>query len=480
MAFQRFRWLIVLLVALIAAPAPLLALQPSPTSGDTQLYIGHSAKLTAQIPADWEMMPEAGVAYGDRDGMFASMMTFGSTLQEACDVTMLGFGTGEDWTTTETTWNGDPACEIDAPTTSLGIPLSWMVIPHPEPYTIQGSTVTWVAVYGTPEHLDDILSTVSFDLSDLTGPQIAHDVLDIAEANALYGDEIDWAALREAADDVESPNDVSTFLSRDLVLALNDAGDNHSFLWPPVTGEVSTGPFSVAVPTGAMRGQLGYINIPAGTTPDNQEAYVDAGLSIIADLDAAGACGWIVDLRDNTGGQPAVMFQSLLPFFPKGSLAGILDASGETTWIARYGDLLVLDHNEVSIPYTRRTGDALPVVTNPDAPIAVLISRDTSSAAEYTLLALMTRSTTRTFGQPTGGFTTGTTVYPMLDGSTLALTSSMLVDINGTKHTGPIQPDERIISQARSGHDGIDDTITTAEAWLLEQPACQDAATAAP
>jgi hypothetical protein len=52
MATHRLtRWFLVFALALLALPTSVLGTGQTPVSGDTQLYIGHSARLIADIPA---------------------------------------------------------------------------------------------------------------------------------------------------------------------------------------------------------------------------------------------------------------------------------------------------------------------------------------------------------------------------------------------------------------------------------------------
>jgi hypothetical protein len=331
-------------------------------------------------------------------------------------------------------------------------------------------------VFVTPEYFDAIIPTISFDLSALTGPEIAHSILDVVQVNSYYAHDIDWEKLHSQADELESPDDVAGFINAGILRALRAAGDNHSFLMPDINPRAGGGtPFTGGFPSGEMRGDLGYIEIPSGALPGDMVPYIETGIDVVAEL-APQSCGWIVDLRGNTGGSVPIMVHPLLPFFPDGRLFGFEDASGEESWVLREGDRMVMDEGNGAFQFGPPAETPLPELANPDAPIAVLIGADTISAGEYTLLTLSGRDNTRSFGQSTGGYTTGNAVFPMLDGTALALAGAAALDVDGNVYTGAIKPDEPIFSQARGGAQGQDDTILAAEKWLLEQPACQDAA----
>jgi hypothetical protein len=137
-AHRRSRWFLVVFVALLALPANLLAMGQNPASGETQLYIGHAARLTAQIPDDWVPQIDSGFAYGAGDNMISSQPVLEQTLAEACDAVAFDPSI-EDVSFADTIWNGEPACEVEAFTSLLNqLPVKGLILPHPEPYNFQG------------------------------------------------------------------------------------------------------------------------------------------------------------------------------------------------------------------------------------------------------------------------------------------------------------------------------------------------------
>lgn len=474
---RRTRLILVILVAMLALPANLLATGQTPVSGDTQLYIGHAARLTARIPAGWSVMQEIYSTYGDQDGLFGSNFLRGATLQEACSVSANNWSPDGSFSIEEIVWNSAPACKIAIPSSIInGIPLTAVILPHPNPFNLLGEMVTYVEVFSTPDHLDQILSTVSFDLSNLTGPQIAHSLLDTVEVHAFHNEEVAWDELRAAADDVASPDAVSLFISNTLIPALRQAGDRHSFLRPDISLESGRNMFP-GPPSGEMRGKLGYIEIPSGALLPDELAYIEGGLHAVMELEPH-ACGWIIDLRDNVGGTVTIMLQSLLPFFPQGRMFGAVDAAGNQEWVERDGNQMVVRSADLVSPFLAAPDIPFPDLANPDTPIAVLIGPRTTSAGELTLVALNGLENARSFGQPTAGVPTFNIALTLIDGTTLGLEVRASIDTAGNVYTGKIQPDEWVTSQSRGGDaQGKDGTIVAAEQWLLSQPACQDVAT---
>src|SRR5690606_27697121 len=156
-------------------------------------YIGHAARLTAQIPAEWGIEPTFGLAYGGQDGVFASTTMPQPTLPDACEASAFDLAPDREYTIDESLWNDAPACRIEVPFSKYGErALTSMVLTHPEPFNFHGETISYVAILATPEHFDTILATISFDLSGLTGPEIVHSVLNLAEAHSFFKDLVDW------------------------------------------------------------------------------------------------------------------------------------------------------------------------------------------------------------------------------------------------------------------------------------------------
>lgn len=470
------RWLILALAAFIVAPASLLSMGPTPVANTTQVAIGHATRLTASIPARWHALPGYGEAYGDDDGLFTSMANLAPTLGEACEEAGEALSVTTSYTTRVTSWLGRMACEVDIPRSILDQrPLTAMVLTHPEPFSVQGGQVSFVTVAADPAHFNEILVSVSFDLSAITGSQIVQSILDIAQASSFHTADVDWAVLRSAAGTVDSQGDARSFVLAHLLPALRDAGDEQATVTPAFPADLPDMRSPGLVPFGQAIGNLGYLNIPYGSrVPTTWPGYVDAGLTTTAELDNRQVCGWMIDLRGNFGGETGVMLEALTPFFPEGRILGFVDATGDETWIVRDGNDLLDDGDVV---YGRAGVGPVPAITPAGAPVAILVNASTSGPGELTLISLMSRPGTRSFGRATDGDATGTTDIMLPDGSTLIFTSSVPLDRDGNTYRGPIEPDVEVPDRAPALDTASDETVIAASQWLLEQPACRDAAT---
>ena len=211
----------------------------------------------------------------------------------------------------------------------------------------------------------------------------------------------------------------------------------------------------------------GYASTP-GATP--QEAFrqniqrAARWQQVIRSKDDGMRCGWIVDLRDNSGGNMWPMLLGMAPLLRTSvvnneDVGSFETAQGPERWtltataVQRAGKP-VLDFGQTGY-----------VLRQPGTPVAVLFGQRTGSSGEASALAWRGRAQTRSFGQPTAGVSTGNNVRTLADGSRLLLTTTVMRDRNDRGDGLKIEPDQRIEGDAA--------TLAAAQAWLLAQPACQ-------
>lgn len=329
----------------------------------------------------------------------------------------------------------------------------------------------------------------------------------LARAEALYyrPEVVDWGAVRERAWEVlgDDPTQGSAHraieqglqrafpLGGALGVAAGDAAEVGFFLRPEYV-QFPASALELPRPTGrVVAGRVGLLN-----------AYVTTGLgetgrdyaSTLHDLaratSAEGVCGWVIDLRDSYGGYfgwSPPMLLGLGPFLGDGVF---LTAGGRTDtseWSYSYeGGQLLVNGDPFDVP-AAFAGTGLPtdtvealaaaarLYTEPfvlpvsDQPIAVLTSFYTGGAGEALLIAFDGRSGTRSFGEPTYGYSVDRTEVYLEDGAALVVTSAVLADRNGRVYQGSIMPDEIVIPLPQTEADEVLDRATQ---WILAQPAC--------
>ena len=212
-------------------------------------------------------------------------------------------------------------------------------------------------------------------------------------------------------------------------------------------------------------GRIGLVTVPAVISPPdspNSRRYVEAALNGISTLETASRpCGWIVDLRRNTGGDMYPMLLALGPLLGDGKLVGFTGRSGFDGW-ASYGDGTLTSPGGY-----RYTAPVTVPAIDPAPPVALLTGPATLSSGEAVTIAFRGRSDTRSFGRPTGGATTSPRTYRLSDGATITFSVADDVDRNRVVYHAPITPDDVV------GSDLPDSAAeTAAEQWLLGTPTC--------
>jgi len=304
--------------------------------------------------------------------------------------------------------------------------------------------------------------------------------LDIMEQNSIKRDSVDWRSLRATtvrmAAGAETPADAYFALRA----ALRRLGDGHSYFFTPEqvhalnnTGESSDALGPWISPTGARLGEdIGYVSIPgfSGTNAARTTRFADEIQGVIADVDSDDLCGWVVDLRDDTGGNVFPMIAGLGPILGEGDFGGGVRADGTAAvyrWY-RNGGAGVGEGTPVSVsgePYVL-------IPSNP--PVAVLLGPRTASSGEATVLAFIGRPSTRTFGQPTAGQTTGNAPFYLSDGAVLNLAVTIMTDRLDRRYGGPVLPDVAVEESPPNAALLEQPVISEATRWLREQEGCRE------
>lgn len=303
--------------------------------------------------------------------------------------------------------------------------------------------------------------------------------LDIMQQHSLRTREIDWQTFRAAAlaqargaRDAEDAHLAVQF-------ALGELADGHSYFMSPRqmsrlddgpvsnarTGRAPVSPRSALLASGA-----GYIQVPgfAGGEQRAQMQFAVELQSVIRDLDTAGACGFIVDLRDNRGGNLWPMLVGLGPLLTQGESGAAVypDSTRQAFWYrdgkAGLGDAVQLRVHEPYVP--ERTPS-----------VAVLTGRSTASAGEILAAAFRAEPSARSFGAPTRGAHTSTRVFPLYDGAALVLAVAATSNRLGEIFTGPIEPDQPVAVSvgSRAARPLEEDPVATAAAhWLASMSEC--------
>lgn len=298
------------------------------------------------------------------------------------------------------------------------------------------------------------------------------EALDIMQNNSLHRYGIDWEKLYASAFKIAEHAQTPADTYDAIWYALNQLGDHHShFRTPEMVTEVEQMTVNDSpLPRGKLLlDKIGFIEIERyGSARDSEDSkYATMVQQLIRDLDAQDVCGWIIDLRENTGGSIGPMLAGLGPILGEGEIGAFVDADGnKMVWSYQDGQAWVEEYAQTHV-----NGPAYQLkVASP--PVAVLTGMNTASAGESVVVAFRGRPNTRSFGLYTYGVPTANQVFPLSDGAWIALTTAFYADRTGQIYEDRIYPDEvvdvawelTIIMEEIIPQPAID--------WLMSQPAC--------
>lgn len=292
--------------------------------------------------------------------------------------------------------------------------------------------------------------------------------LTLMEQHALHRDTLDFTDIRARA--FEAARDARTTQQTwpAVRVALASLGDNHSALLTPdqtlqpaSLEAVAHTPPTSTMPTGQLlEDSLAYLWIPshAGGDHEADAAYADAVQTLIYKLAQGQPCGWIVDLRDNPGGNMWPMLAGLEPLIGAGRVGAFQPPAGAAThWWVDDGAAGSGDATQAVSRYAVSVGGPLPVV-------AVLTGPATASSGEAVAVAFRGRPDARSFGEPTLGVSTGNRGFLLEDSALMFVTASRFADRDGQVYGAEIEPDEAVATQR---------ALPAAAEWLQAHARCR-------
>jgi C-terminal processing protease CtpA/Prc len=281
------------------------------------------------------------------------------------------------------------------------------------------------------------------------------DALAIIEQNAYFSARVDWVRLRGEVDTIAAGATTPEDTYEAIAYALAALGDGHSHFVTPRRSEQlasSRGDEPAAGIRAKQLGRVGYLRVPgfASTHAESGIAFARALRGHLDEQAAAGACGWIIDLRGNTGGNMYPMIHGLSGLLGGDTLGYFVGLHGREAWNAKRAG--------------SANGELHALPLGATAPVAVLQGHRTSSSGEAVLLSFIGRANTRRFGEPSEGLSTANRVFVLDDGAGIALTTALMADRSGKAYGGKISPDEVL--------PGEDAAETAGRQWIEAQAGC--------
>lgn len=288
--------------------------------------------------------------------------------------------------------------------------------------------------------------------------------LDTLAIHHVFGSSYDWEELRLAAlERTEGANTVEETYDA-IRFALRDIGDPHTYFVPPppdtleMSGQDSingsnrpsqyTSPSQhVNLKAQLIDSMVAYIELPrfSGIESSAAEEYVSSVQNIILEFGSYEPCGWIVDLRSNTGGNMWPMLAGVGPLLGAEHVGSFVDRKSDTIpWYYHDGKSLM------DTTVMAQISPAAGAVQDVDTPLAVLVSSRTASSGEAAAIAMRGRSHSKFFGQPTAGAATAHDSFDLSDGALLGFSTYYYADRKGRVYDGPLRPDSVIRESTRA------------------------------
>ncbi|WP_300488389.1 S41 family peptidase [Flavobacterium sp.] len=262
------------------------------------------------------------------------------------------------------------------------------------------------------------------------------EVLELLQTKSVNRNKIDWDAFT---------TDVFYFARNSQTIketypavryAITKLGDNHSYFNPAINDIADSEEKTLPVFEDEVTpSDIGYIRIPFCIGDTAQTAtYIQTINDKITAQNNPKIKGWIVDLRDNFGGNMWPMMASIGSLLQSGTQGYFLDANDKPTeWRydngKAYSDTVLLAENKNVISAYGKNK------------IAVLINTKTASSGEAMAVLFKGYSQAKLFGSPTFGVSTGCESFPLSDGSRINLATSVFADQHKNKYGNAIIPD---------------------------------------
>jgi len=206
------------------------------------------------------------------------------------------------------------------------------------------------------------------------------------------------------------------------------------------------------------------------STDEYNDMLTDAHARLSEAFNQAPTCGYVLDVRRNTGG---VAFPVLLPMMPL--VGDVLFGTsyrpeGMAVGFGRY-DSVSGQISGGAITGSGRLRPAIPAVIDATLPVAVLTSRATASMGEFSAVMLLgdeSRSV-RIFGEQTAGLLSFLGFYNLYDGGAIWIARANLTDRIGRTYPDGLIPDQPVVLDWARHATPSDPALNAALSWLNAQ-----------
>lgn len=304
------------------------------------------------------------------------------------------------------------------------------------------------------------VEVAAFDNAGLSkdARRLLEDFMDNVQLRSYKASTTDWKKLRVEVADIAKGSQHVEELNSAFQHVFTVLDDHHSRYVSRLGTQVrlpTVGCAASAFATPVIPPDLGYVRVQSFSgAGEHATALADLLQDSLRMQDKDGVVGWIIDLRNNGGGNMWPMVAGIGPLLGATRFGYFRVSTGEDQpWDYING---VVSSNGTTIvkatrPYSMRDGNAR---------VAVLINRLTASSGEATAIAFKNRPNTRFFGTESCGLATAIQGFKLADNSDLFLAVSLMADRAKVTYPVTVRPDEQSASDP--------DALQRAIGWLRQ------------
>ncbi|NVK52189.1 MAG: S41 family peptidase [Flavobacteriaceae bacterium] len=281
-------------------------------------------------------------------------------------------------------------------------------------------------------------------------------IIEHAENNSLYRENIDWNVLKKEMFSLAKGADSMAQLKPALDLMLNRLNDTHGRIFynnqflsyyigdkklhrknidSKIYNQIQSGQIYKFKAT-MLQDSIGYVRIVGLPMGDNQKMSTEIQ-DAACRINEQGAKKWIIDLRYNGGGNMFPMIEGIATVVGDGFVGGTKGLTDEesSVWKIKDGDFY---YDEQTVALKNKC------YLTKQPKVAVLLSPYTASSGEALAVILKNRPNTRFFGGKTMGLVT-VTDWKQIDSLTMmSISVSYYKDRNNNVYKEYVDVDEKI------------------------------------
>ncbi|TSA85872.1 hypothetical protein FNU79_08800 [Deinococcus detaillensis] len=174
------------------------------------------------------------------------------------------------------------------------------------------------------------------------------------------------------------------------------------------------------------------LKVPNQMDSRNLDTYYESGIAAIKNHGKS--CAWVIDLRDNTGGNLYALIAALSPLLPNGELLSLQEKQGQPIAIS-------IDDRGVDFGDNRAIEFKTRRYISTTQNISLIVNRNTKSAAEMMAL-IFKKLHHRLYGESTFGAIGYQTIIQLNQQTSLELVTGGALNESGQVQEGAVIPDE--------------------------------------